>query len=65
VEGNLIYLFAAAAVIWVAIFAYLLSISGRISAMRRELEALEEEWPGRTAEPGSRPRSEEASGNRR
>jgi CcmD family protein len=41
VDGSLIFLFAAVVVIWVAVFIYLLNISGRLAALRRELDALE------------------------
>jgi CcmD family protein len=41
VDGGLIFLFAAVVVIWVAVFIYLLNISGRLTALRRELDALE------------------------
>lgn len=41
-DGSLIFLFAAVIVIWVAVFIYLLNISGRLSALRREIEALEQ-----------------------
>jgi CcmD family protein len=40
VEGSLTFLFAATAVVWIAIFLYLFSLSGRLDALRRELDAL-------------------------
>jgi CcmD family protein len=62
VETNVVYLFAAAAVVWVAIFAYLLSISGRLSAMRRELQALEDERLNSSTEHGSGSQRTDAAG---
>ena len=39
--GNLVYLFAAYAVIWVALFAYLINLSFKNRALSRKLEVLE------------------------
>lgn len=36
------YLFAAYAIIWIVLFGYIYFLSQRISAVRRELEALKE-----------------------
>ena len=38
--GNLTYLFAAFAVIWVAVLVYSLSISSRQKSVEREIEML-------------------------
>jgi CcmD family protein len=45
-EGSLVYLFAALAIIWLAIVGYLVMLSGRLGALRREVEALKrrDEW---------------------
>ena len=42
-SGNLVFLFAAFLVVWVGLLLYLLSLSGRISSLRRELEELKRE----------------------
>jgi CcmD family protein len=56
VDGGLIFLFAAVVVIWVAVFIYLLNISGRLTALRRELDALEHPDPKpRRDDPSERP----------
>ena len=39
-DGNLIFLFAALAIVWVMIVGYLVVLSGRLSALQRELDAL-------------------------
>ena len=39
-DGNLVFLFAALAIVWVAIIGYLVVLSGRLSALQRELDAL-------------------------
>jgi CcmD family protein len=46
VEGSLIFLFAAAIVVLVAIVGYLIVLSGRLSSLQRELDALKqsESW---------------------
>jgi len=49
-DQSLGYLFAAFFVTWLALLLYLLSLSGRINAVRRELEALK-----RANEPGDEP----------
>jgi CcmD family protein len=40
VDGNLIFLFAALAIVWVVIVGYLVILGGRLSALQRELDAL-------------------------
>jgi CcmD family protein len=40
VEGSLVYLFAALAIVWVVIVGYLVILSGRVSALQRDLDAL-------------------------
>ena len=40
VEGNLVFLFAALAIVWIVIIGYLAVLSGRLSALQRELDAL-------------------------
>jgi CcmD family protein len=42
VEGNLVFLFAALAIVWVAIVGYLVVLSGRLSALQRELDTLKQ-----------------------
>ena len=39
-EGNLVFLFAALAIIWVVIVGYLVILSSRLSALQRELDSL-------------------------
>ena len=48
-EGNLIYLFAALAIVWLVIVGYLVMLSGRLSALQRELDSLKRRdgWPDR------------------
>jgi CcmD family protein len=47
VDGNLVFLFAALAIVWVVIVGYLVVLSGRLSALQRELDALKrrDAWP--------------------
>jgi CcmD family protein len=40
VDGNLIFLFAALAIVWIVIVGYLMVLGGRLSALQRELDAL-------------------------
>jgi CcmD family protein len=42
VEGSLVFLFAAAIVVLAAIVGYLIVLSGRLSSLRRELDALKQ-----------------------
>jgi CcmD family protein len=44
-EGSLVFLFAALAVVWVIIVAYLVVLSGRLTALQRELDALKRRDP--------------------
>ena len=46
-EGSLVFLFAAMALTWLLIVGYILSLSGRLNGLRRELEALKQRdaWP--------------------
>ncbi len=55
-DSNLIFLFVAAVVVWLAVFAYLLSLSGRIAALRRELGTLDAEQgrPSTASDDGGR-----------
>jgi len=39
-EGNLVFLFAALAIIWLVIVGYLVMLSGQLSALQRELDSL-------------------------
>ena len=39
-EGSLIYLFVALAIVWIVIIGYLVMLGGRLSALQRELDAL-------------------------
>lgn len=39
-DGNLVFLFAALAIVWVVIVGYLVMLSGRLSALQRELDSL-------------------------
>ncbi len=51
-DPSLGFLFAAFFVAWLVLLLYLLSLSGRLSALRRELEALkrgEQQEPGEAA----------------
>jgi CcmD family protein len=40
VEGSLVFLFAALAIVWLAIIGYLVVLSGQLGALQRELHAL-------------------------
>ncbi len=40
-EGSLVYLFAALAIVWVVIVGYLVILGSRLSALQRELDAVE------------------------
>jgi CcmD family protein len=42
VEGSLVYLFAALAIVWIVIIAYVIMLGGRVSALQRELDALKQ-----------------------
>jgi CcmD family protein len=39
-SSSLYYLFAALAIVWVVIVGYLVILSGRLSALQRDLDAL-------------------------
>ena len=39
-EGSLVYLFAALAIVWVVIIGYLVILGGRLTALQHELDAL-------------------------
>ena len=39
-DGNLTFLFAALAIVWVVIVGYLIVLGGRLSALQRELDTL-------------------------
>ncbi len=41
-DGNLAFLFAALAIVWIAIVGYLVVLSGRLSALQRELDTLKQ-----------------------
>ena len=53
-EGNLIFLFAALAIVWIVIVGYLIVLSGRLSTLQRELDALKrrDAWPDDEDGPG-------------
>lgn len=55
VEGSLVFLFAAFAVTWLAIVGYLVMLSGRLSALQRELEALRQRDPWPDPDPDPKP----------
>jgi CcmD family protein len=40
VEGSLVYLFVALAIVWVVIIGYLVILGSRLSGLQRELDAL-------------------------
>lgn len=46
-SNSLIFLFAALAIVWVGIVGYLVMLGGRLSALRREVDALKrrDDWP--------------------
>jgi CcmD family protein len=46
VEGNLVFLFAALAIVWLVIVGYLVVLGGRLAALQRELDALKrrDDW---------------------
>jgi CcmD family protein len=46
VEGNLVFLFAALAIVWVVIIGYIVILGSRLSALQRELDALKrrDDW---------------------
>jgi CcmD family protein len=46
VEGNIVFLFAALAIVWIVIAGYLIVLSGRVSALQRELDSLKrrDDW---------------------
>jgi len=49
VDGSLTYLFAALAIVWLVIVGYLVMLSGRVSALQRELDTLKRRdasWDG-------------------
>ena len=39
-DGNFVFLFAALVVVWLGIVGYLVMLSGRVSALRRELDVV-------------------------
>lgn len=41
-DGNLVFLFAALAIVWVVIVGYLVMLSGRLSALQHELDSLKQ-----------------------
>lgn len=41
-EGSLVFLFAALAIVWLAIIGYLVVLSGRLGTLQRELHALKQ-----------------------
>jgi CcmD family protein len=45
-EGNLVFLFAALAIVWVVIIGYIVMLGGRLSALQREVDALKrrDDW---------------------
>jgi CcmD family protein len=47
VDGNFVFLFAALVVVWLGIVGYLVILSGRVSALKRELDSLKQRdtWP--------------------
>ena len=52
-EGNLVFLFAALAIVWIVIVGYLVVLSGRIGSLQRELDALKrrDAWTDEEDEP--------------
>ena len=40
--GSLVFLFAAMLVTWAVLFLYLVFLGGRVTALRRDLETLED-----------------------
>jgi CcmD family protein len=46
VDGNLVFLFAALAIVWIVIVGYLVVLSGRLTALQRELDGLKrrDDW---------------------
>jgi CcmD family protein len=48
--SNLGYLFAAFAVVWLAVLAYVLVITRRLAALERELRSLRQTIEGDTGE---------------
>jgi CcmD family protein len=53
VEGNIAFLFAALAIVWLVIIGYLVVLSGRISGLQRELDTLKQRdaWTDDEADP--------------
>ena len=45
-DGNLVFLFAALAIVWVVIVGYLVVLSSRLTGLQRELDALKrrDDW---------------------
>ena len=41
-DASLTFLFAALAIVWLVIVGYLVMLSGRVSALQRELETLKQ-----------------------
>ena len=39
-DGSLVFLFAALAIVWVVIVGYLVMLGGRLSSLQRELDSL-------------------------
>jgi CcmD family protein len=52
-EGNLVFLVAALVIVWVVIVGYLVVLSGRLSSLQRELDALKrrDSWTDDEDEP--------------
>ncbi len=46
---NAGYVFAAFSIVWIAVFGYLLVLSNRQRALRREIESLKEAFKGSRA----------------
>ena len=42
-DGNFVFLFAALVVVWLGIVGYLVMLSGRVSALRREIDNLKQQ----------------------
>ncbi len=52
-EGNLAFLFAALAIVWLVIIGYLVMLGSRVGALQRELDTLKQRdaWTDDEADP--------------
>ena len=51
-EGSLVFLFAALAIVWIVIVGYLVILGGRLSALQRDVDALKRGESGHADDEG-------------